>query len=329
MAAAAKSPQIPHSPAGPICVSFLLALLGLTVVDPSTPTQSTPADAKHADVMVKKLWPEGEVPAWNEPTESERDTTDANGRKVAGKPVMRLKYVRSPEMHVYHPVAGPSKTVVLICPGGGFHILAWDLEGTEIAAWFASRGLSAAVLKYRCPTAAEPVRYQAPVQDCRRAIALLKQGDDRQPAFESVGLMGFSAGGHTVAQCVLNPSDSLQAGASPKVAFAVLVYPAYLSSPGGQLADGLVVNSDAPPMFFAHAADDRIPSKSSADLHHALLDAKVPSELHVFSSGGHGFGGRNAGQSTDHWLDLCWTWMQQGGWVSGQTKASKDSTDAE
>jgi acetyl esterase/lipase len=216
-----------------------------------------------------------------------------------------------PQLHVYLANEDPNTPFIIICPGGGYHILAWDLEGTEIATWLQSIGVNAGVLKYRVPSAGEPIKHQAPVQDAQRAISLVRE---KYATGESkIGLLGFSAGGYTVIRTAAATTSLYGETASPapKADFCVLIYPAYLvNKENGEFTKDFEVTKKFPPSFFAHAADDVHVSAGSVQLHQRLIDAGTPSELHVFATGGHGFGGRVAGSPTDAWRSLCETWMR-------------------
>ncbi|TWU01304.1 alpha/beta hydrolase [Stieleria varia] len=270
-------------------------------------------------VKTVPVW-SGNMPAWTAPTEPEQDTSGPNGRDVAGKSVIRLGNVSKPELHLY-PFPGSENTVI-VNPGGGYSILAWDLEGTEIAQWLQSIGVSAVVLKYRVPTRNEEKNWLPPVQDIQRSVSLLRSGaiDGFQP--KRIGVLGFSAGGNasaraaTATQRHYEPIDAHdQASAKPD--FAVLVYPAWLADKEDEskLIEDLTVSPETPPMFFAHAGNDRISCMSSVTLFTTLRANKVPAELHVFANGGHGFGARDTGESKDHWPALCESWMRDNGWL--------------
>ncbi len=277
--------------------------------------------APKADSVVP-VWPDA-PPAWNAPVEPEQDTTEADGREVAGKRVIRLGNVSKPELHVYSPKGKSTDTAVLICPGGGYSILAWDLEGTEIAHWLQGLGVTAIVVKYRVPTRSEEANWLPPVQDIQRSISLVRSGAIEGVTCKRIGVLGFSAGGNASARTALatrrhyEPIDKHDQ-ASPKPDFAVLVYPAWLTQKEAptELIEELVVDENSPPMFFAHAADDRITCLSSVTLFRHLEQNGVPSSLHIFAGGGHGFGARRADQPTDSWPELCATWMKSQGWLN-------------
>lgn len=268
---------------------------------------------------VLAVWPD-EPPAWNAPTKPELDTTTDKSNKVAGRRLMRLTNVSKPELHVFRPTVTSSNTTVLIAPGGGYSILAWDLEGTEIAAWLQSLGITAIVLKYRVPTRQEPKNWLPAVQDLQRSISLIRNNGIPEVTTESLGVLGFSAGGNAAARAATATARAYEAKDKVDESncvpdFAVLIYPAWLVKQGTTLIEDLKIRPETPPMFLAHAANDSVTCLSSVGLFAALKAKNVPAELHVFSSGGHGFGGRSTGDPTDAWKPLCRTWIDQHDWL--------------
>ncbi|WP_052031962.1 alpha/beta hydrolase, partial [Novipirellula maiorica] len=236
-----------------------------------------PADATAVNTTspegIVNVWP-SEPPAWTSPTEAEKDTSDQNSRQVAGKYVTRIGNVSTPQLYVYQPKADvKSDTAIVICPGGGYSILAWDLEGTEIAEWLQEIGVTAVVLKYRVPTRSEDENWKPAVQDIQRAISLVRSGAVEGVSATRVGVLGFSAGGNASARAATAskrfyaPVDKHdQAKFVPD--FAVLVYPAWLveKDDSTRLIDDIQVSEKTPPMFFAHARDDRISCLGSVTL---------------------------------------------------------------
>lgn len=278
--------------------------------------------AETNSTSVYRLWPNA-APSWGAPTEAERDTSGADGRAVAGRPVVRLGFVSDPQLHVYP--ADPrttTDTAVIICPGGGYSILAWDLEGTEIARWLQGLGVTGVVLKYRVPTRGESESWLAPVQDIQRAVSFVRSGGVTGLSPARVGVLGFSAGGNAAVRAATATERHYEAvdshdRATMRPDFGILVYPAWLvrEDDPTQLIAGVRVDQDTPPMFFAHARDDRVSCLSSVTLFRELHGHGVPAALHVFSGGGHGFGARPTGQEHDAWPKLCESWLRERGWL--------------
>jgi acetyl esterase/lipase len=250
----------------------------------------------------------------------EQDMTRPTDNLVGGSRIIKLGNVSSPELQVFLPPRETSNGgAVLVCPGGGFSILAWDLEGTEVAQWLNSLGFVAAVLKYRVPTRGHEgaAVWQGPVMDAQRALSLLRRYSYRwniDP--DRVGVLGFSAGGQVAARTALakgermyppiDDSDQRSCVAN----FAVLVYPAWLANDAGQLHDDVIVDSQAPPMFLVHAFNDRVSCLSSVALFTALEKANVPAELHIFADGGHGYGIRQTDLPVTRWPKLAANWLE-------------------
>ncbi|MDA1054873.1 MAG: alpha/beta hydrolase [Planctomycetota bacterium] len=267
------------------------------------------------------LWP-GVPPGETKELPPEADTTTPNGNLVAGRRVIRLGNVSTPTMTVYRPASEiDTGAAVIVCPGGGHHILAYDLEGTEVAEWLTSIGVTGVVLKYRVPFREPEQRWRAAVQDAQRATSLLRSkaaewGIDPK----RIGICGFSAGGEAAALTTVfgddrtyDPVDDADK-VSCRPDFAILVYPAWLvESDEPKLREYINVTKDTPPMFFVHAFDDPITPFSSIVLFTELKKAGVAGELHVYSAGGHGYGLRQTDLPVTHWPDRCEQWMRAAG----------------
>ncbi len=309
-----------------LSLAFLLSLFAVddrsgraTAQEDAAPGTVSPAPPAAIADLVLPIWPD-EPPTWNAPTQSEFDTTTDKSNKIAGRHLMRLTNVSEPELHVFRPKIAAADTTILIAPGGGYSILAWDLEGTEIATWLQALGVTAIVLKYRVPTRSESKNWLPAVQDLQRSISLIRGNGVPGVRPQSIGVLGFSAGGNASARVATattrtyDAKDKIdQSNCVPD--FAVLIYPAWLVKGGNTLIEDLKVTSKTPPMFLAHAANDSVTCLSSVALFAALKTHNVPAELHVFTSGGHGFGGRNTGKPTDAWKSLCRTWIHQHEWL--------------
>jgi acetyl esterase/lipase len=280
--------------------------------------------------LTLSLWP-GQVPGpAAQVTGEERDMTKAEDHAVAGDRVMRLGNVSVPQIEVFLPAAKDANGgAVVVCPGGGFNILAWDLEGTEAARWLNSLGFAAILLKYRVPTGGQgDDAWRGPAIDAQRAISLTRANAGRwgiDP--KRVGVMGFSAGGKTAAMAAFQLGERLYEAvddsdvSSCAADFALLIYPAYLVNEAGGLREGVAVTGDAPPMFLAHTADDPVTCMSSVAVFGALKKAGVSAELHVFATGGHGYGLRRTDAPVTAWTDQAATWL--GSWATGRPVADR------
>lgn len=220
-------------------------------------------------------------------------------------------------------------TALLICPGGGYWNLAWDLEGEEVAAWLNTVGVTGFVLKYRVPRRAgqpEPLPAPGPLLDAQRAISLVRSRAREWGIHTNrIGIVGFSAGGHlaitTATRFEQRAYDAIDEidKVSCRPDFAVAVYPGYLieQQPAGVetnkavLAPYLRIPSTTPPIFLVHATDDPVAgAENSVVMYASLKQANVPTELHVYAQGGHGFGVRKTSLPCSTWTDRCVAWLQ-------------------
>jgi acetyl esterase/lipase len=247
----------------------------------------------------------------------EYDTSTAESPQQGGRPVMRLTNVTNPTLTIYTPNDDIRKdTAVIICPGGGHNILAYDLEGTEVAEWLASIGVTAAVLKYRVPSRTPENRATAAVQDAQRAVSILRsQAESLRISKSKIGVLGFSAGGETAAMTAYSVARTYKEvdgtdSVSCQPDFNVLIYPAYLiNRETFELRSDLIISDKSPPAFLVHAIDDPVTADSSLQLTRSLMQSKVPAELHVFNDGGHGYGMRKTELPITNWPDLLQAWM--------------------
>jgi acetyl esterase/lipase len=252
------------------------------------------------------LWP-GKVPG--EVKEKQAPVIDATGKDN----VLRFSEVTNPAVEVW--MADPSNnngSAVIVCPGGGYRILAYDKEGTEIAAWLNKLGFTAFVLQYRIPD-----KKEGALQDAQRAIRIVRNNAGTwniDP--EKIGIMGFSAGGSLSARAstlfnkktypAVDKADSL----SCRPAFTILIYPAYLDQgPNFTLTPELQLTKDVPPMYIFQTADDQY-GNSALVMAGALRNAKLPVELHLLPAGGHGYGLRPGSQAGETWPILAEKWLR-------------------
>lgn len=274
-------------------------------------------------VEVINIWPDT-PPGPEREVGEEKDITKPTDRLVGSSRIIKLANVATPQAHVYIPSKRNSGSSVVVCPGGGYSILAWDLEGTEVAEYLNSIGVTAIVLKYRVPTRSVAPKWLQPVQDAQRTISIVRSRAKEWGLDGSrIGILGFSAGGHTAAMTALTakrlyePVDDLDK-ASHKANAGILIYPAYLSNrEQTALQDDVKVTRDAPPMFMVHAYDDPVTPASSLLLALELKRQKVPCELHMFDVGGHGYGLRPVdGLPVTRWPRQCTAWLVRNGWAA-------------
>ena len=250
--------------------------------------------------QVLNVWP-GNAPGETKVLPPEADTTKSDGRTVGGRHVVRLGNVSTPQLAVYRPSQDKDTgAAVVICPGGGFNILAYDLEGTEVATWLNSIGVTAIVLKYRVPFRDPQQRWKAAVQDAQRTVSTVRaRAAEWKLDPKRIGILGFSAGGSAAGLTALfGPArqyDAIDAidQVSSRPDFALLIYAAYFVERGQDTMNPALpvkVTKDAPPMFFVHAFDDGIPVQNALLLAAELKKVNVPAEVHVYDVGGHGYG---------------------------------------
>ncbi len=265
-----------------------------------------------------KLWPNG-APGEKGDIGEERDMTKPSDGLTGGKTVIRLGNVSVPTLTVYQPP--PDKNTgaaVVVCPGGGYSILAMDLEGTEVCQWLNSAGVTAVLLKYRVPARKGLERYAAPLQDAQRALGLVRyHAAEWHIDPKRIGIMGFSAGGHLSATASTRfekrtyeaVDDADQASCRPD--FVMLIYPAYLTrKEGPELAPELTVTSNTPPTFLVQTEDDPVHVENSLFYYLALKRAHVPAEMHLFAEGGHGYGLRPSDRAVISWPKRAEEWMR-------------------
>jgi acetyl esterase/lipase len=272
------------------------------------------------------LWPAGlpELPGSTAKFSPgpEQDMTTAKDGLVAGKAVIRTGNVTEPTLTFYPaPEQNNSGATVVVFPGGGYRILALDLEGTEVCSWLNSIGINAALLKYRVPEPPGAPRHAAPLQDAQRAVGMVRSHASAwhiDP--KRIGVLGFSAGGH-LAALLSNDyqtrsysffDDADRASCRPD--FTILIYPAYLTKDDRTtLSPELKVSAQTPPTFLVQTEDDPVHVENSLVYYRALAAAKVPAEMHLFSSGGHGYGLRPSPQAVSGWPALAEAWLRARG----------------
>jgi acetyl esterase/lipase len=285
----------------------------------------------HAQDITLPLWPAGKIPNYQKTDEVEKaESTD----------IVRISKVQSPEIAIFLPSKkNATGQAVIICPGGGYAYLSYNWEGTDVAKLLNAKGITAIVLKYRLPNSKSNITpHLTPLMDAKRAIRIVRSNSDKWGIKKNnIGIMGFSAGGHLASTLATHfddgdksSKDSIEQQSS-RPDFAVLVYPVismdkkitHMGSHNnliGEAADSgltnlysneLQVTRQTPPTFLLHATDDKaVPVENSLRFYQALKDNGVPVEMHIFPTGGHGFGlGLGKGE-LETWTNLLVQWMR-------------------
>jgi acetyl esterase/lipase len=271
------------------------------------------------------LWPEGlKIAAPATPGEERYGETEA---QIAGRAMTMIEHVSVPTMTIYRPTATNTGAALLVFPGGGYRVLAIDLEGTEVCDWATAKGLTCVVLKYRVPGSGP---YWADECNCRRAPSVPMALQDAQRAMgllreqaatlgidpHKIGVIGFSAGGRMVAD-ISNTRERTYRTVdaadrqSSRPDFAMVLYPGHLwTRPGVTLTPEVKIAADAPPTFIVQAEDDATDDiRESLTYYLALSQAKIPAEMHLYSKGGHAFGLRATTNPVTSWPVLAEKWM--------------------
>jgi len=275
----------------------LIALIAITMLSMNSYSQNSEP---------VYLWP-AQVPGETESKHEPVQTPDKS------RDVIRLTDVTNPAFLVFKPSKENNNGAgVIVCPGGGYEILAINLEGYEIADWLTKQGFTAFVLQYRVPK-----NQEGALMDAQRAIRVIRNDAVKYGLKPNqLGIMGFSAGGSLSARAAtlsskktyspVDKADSL----SCRPDFALLIYPAYLDlGTNRALTPELIVDKKTPPMFLFATADDTY-SNSALVMATALRDAKVPVELNLLANGGHGYGLRKGNIAGETWPKLAEIWLK-------------------
>lgn len=280
------------------------------------------------------LWP-GAAPFATANPRPESDSSDPKSL-IAGKPVVAIHDVTRPTLTVYPPKGPNTGVTVMVMPGGGYEILAVDLEGTEVCDWLTAHGITAVLLKYRVPGHPGPVRTSPmALADAQRALGLLRQhAKDWHLNPHKLGVLGFSAGGHLAIALSTQPRTYKPVDAADRQScrpdFAVPIYPGHVAVRNAhqpiELGEGdthyglnpaVRVTKDTPPTFLLQDEDDPVdPVENSLLYFTALRHARVPAELHIYAQGGHAFGLRPTQRPVTRWPALFETWLKTIGMIS-------------
>ena len=267
-----------------------------------------PASRADEKPLVIDIWP-GKAPGETGALGDEK-LTGPNGSR-------QLTDVSKPTLTIYRPAKDKNTGVaVIIAPGGGYRVLAWDHEGEQVAAWLNSIGVTGVLLKYRVPRRKE--HPKGPLEDAQRAVSLVRSKAKEWGIDPNrIGMLGFSAGGHLTALAATNfssrayePIDETdQMSCRPD--FAVIIYPGgAVDRAKEKLVPEIHVSKETPPTFLAQSNDDRVGPENSALLYLALKKAGVPAELHIYATGGHGYGMRPSKNPCSEWPKRCEEWLK-------------------
>ncbi len=287
--------------------------------------------------QVIELWP-GAAPEENAPIGEEKVVMSPKLERKqveVTEPTRMLSNVTKPTLTIYRPA--PEKdtgAAILICPGGGYWNLYWELEGEEVAVWLNSLGVTGIIVKYRVPRRpdepkGEPARR--PLQDAQRAVSLVRSKAQEWGLHpQRIGMIGFSAGGHLALATATNfdrrsypPIDDIDT-ISCRPDFAIPVYSGYLKAKDkDELAPGLRIPTGTPPVFLVHGGDDIVsPPEHSVLMYLALKRAGVPAELHVYATATHDFGVRASDHPYATWTTSCAHWLRYQGFLTPPARPS-------
>ena len=283
--------------------------------------------------LVVEIWPAGKVPDETGGIGPEKflmsPKLDKKQVEVT-EPTKMVTNVTKPTLTIYRPA--PDKDTgasVIICPGGGYWNLYWQLEGEEVATWLNSLGVTGIILKYRVPRRPDDIKNEParrPLQDAQRAVSLVRaKAKEWKLDPQRIGMIGFSAGGHLAIATATSfekrtyePLDAIDK-TSCRPNFAILLYSGYLKAKDkDELAPGLRIPAGTPPVFLAHGGEDIIsPPEHSVVMYQALKRAGIPAELHIYAGTTHDFGVRPSDQPYGAWTQACAAWMRSQGLLKG------------
>lgn len=257
------------------------------------------------------------------------EETGSGESPVAGRPWLQVRNVSRPTMTVYPPKGRNTGAAVVVFPGGGYEVLAIDLEGTEVCDWLTSKGVTCVLLKYRVPHSGPSwdnrcgcyldTKSSMALEDAQRTVGLVRtHAADWHLDPHKIGVLGFSAGGHLAAAVSthfeqrLYPAVDAADKESCRPDFAVVLYPGRLWTRDDkfELNPFVPVTGKTPPTFLVHAEDDPVNSVNHSLVYYAALKkAEVPAEMHLYAQGGHAFGLRRTKFPITGWPQLAEKWL--------------------
>jgi acetyl esterase/lipase len=282
-----------------------------------------------------RIWP-GAVPDARPTKEPEFSKTSSKDELIGGKQTVEVDNVTAPTMTVYAPQGKNTGAAVVVFPGGGYQILAMDLEGSEVCDWLTPKGITCVLLKYRVPAPRSAPYWgaypQSPIalEDAQRTVGLVRHhAAEWHIDPHKIGVLGFSAGGHLAAAMsvhfekrVYAPVDEAdQESCRPD--FAVALYPGHLAFSGNVLNLNpdirAHISRQTPPQFLLQAEDDHVDNVNDSLAYYiGLKKAGVPVEMHLYAQGGHAFGLRRTKFPITAWTELVETWLRTIGMIGDQ-----------
>lgn len=277
------------------------------------------------------------IPLWSKSIPNQIKTSEKEIVKETN--IIQISNVQKPiiEVHLASKKIN-TKKAILICPGGGYGILAWNHEGTNFAEWFASKGINAFVLKYRLPDSKSSTKpHLAPLQDAQRAMRIIRKNAEKWKIKENqIGVLGFSAGGHLASTIgthynfkAYNKQDKIDK-LSAKPNFIGLIYPVISMQEGvthkgskknllgktpskimvDLFSNELQVNEETSPTFLVHSTDDKVVHvKNTLLFYEALQKNNIKTEMHIYPLGGHGYGFAKGKKQLENWPDIFIDWL--------------------
>jgi acetyl esterase/lipase len=254
------------------------------------------------------------------PTDGPEELTwTPKDKPIAERPVALLHNVTVPSITLYSPKGKNTGAAVVVFPGGGYNILAIDLEGTEVCDWLNSAGITCVLVKYRVPNTGPYPKSPAALEDAQRAVSMARShAAEWHIDPNRIGVLGFSAGAHLIVALSTHfdkrlyaPIDAVdQVSCRPD--FAVVVYPGYLADETSDFTAKLDIHptEKTPPTFIVQAENDGAHVENSTTYFLALKKVKVPAELHIYSEGGHGYGLRRTALPVTTWPQLVEVWLR-------------------
>jgi acetyl esterase/lipase len=310
-----------------------------------------------AQQKVLPLWPHA-TPEPGQTAEPEKDVTTDKDALFDGRRSRRLTNVTQPTMSVYPPTTVPnSGAAALVFPGGGYVRLAWDGEGVDSCAWLNSIGVTCLLVKYRVPEQGRYPSNPADLEDAQQAMRLARAHAAEWHIDPSrIGVVGYSAGANLAVLLSTHPDDThvMSTPAAPDVNatldaranFAIVVYPAYLINMPQPLPNAkegtprpippefptldpiYEPNQFTPPTFLLQAENDRAWGRNAPVYYEALANANIPAELHMYATGGHGFGLHPVGKAEEHWTQLATAWLRENSIIPPSIPATRRGPNA-